>query len=75
MPTQRPDAMIIGGYPFPEVLSGYAARNAAAVLADNWRIALHDGASLPRLLADVDATIAHLKAFKRLIPAADPQAL
>ncbi|KVP96947.1 hypothetical protein WJ97_14090 [Burkholderia ubonensis] len=44
-------------------LSGYAARDAALVLLDNWQDALQDG-SKDDLLKDVDRVIARLQQFR-----------
>ena len=46
------------------MLEGYAAAEAAKVLADNWGHAMAQGRTLESLLSDVDYTIERLNAFK-----------
>lgn len=48
-------------------LSGYAAKAAADVLAENWRAALRDGAAPADLAQDVDHVIALLGLFKQRV--------
>lgn len=45
-------------------LAGYAAASAAALLTENWKQAMREGAGIETLVHDVDDVIAILSGFK-----------
>lgn len=68
MPTQEETASaladLVRGLEDEHMLEGYAAKEAAAVLVQNWTAAVRDGGNLADLVEDVDRTVELLNRFK-----------